>query len=66
MRKTTGISIRTNAKEWLALVLGAQHGEERNERLIASLNEQKSERVIVENNSLEGLDDRGKDGSSRD
>ena len=62
--KTTGVNIRTNPKELPVGALGAQHREERDERLVTGLDEQKSERVIVECNSLEGLGDGGKDGSA--
>ena len=62
--KTADISIRTNTRDLPFGALCIQHGEERDERLVTCLDEQESERVIVESNSLEGLNDWGKDGSS--
>ena len=64
--KSTNMSIRTNPKELPFVTFCVQHGEERDERLVAGLDEQDSERVIVESNTFEGLDKRGKDGSSGD
>ena len=58
------MNIRTNPKELSVGALGAQHREERDERLVTGLDEQKSERAIVECKSLEGLGDGGKDGSA--
>lgn len=40
--------------------------EERDKGLVAALDEQNAERVIVESNALEGLDDGRQDGASRD
>jgi hypothetical protein len=62
----TDISVRTNPRELPFGALCVQHGEERDERLVTCLDEQESEWVIFESNSLEGLDDWGKDGSSSD
>lgn len=57
---------RTNPKGLPAGALCVQHVEERDKRLITGLDEQDSERVILESNPFEGLDDWRKDGSSGD
>lgn len=60
------MSIRTNPPDLSVVATCVQHAEERDKRLVTGLDEQHSERVIVESNSFKGLDDWGKDGSSGD